>query len=70
MKGVDEDLATVFVKTSSRSAKDAPATQQTLITLYKQKIANLTELNDNSKLIALLEAQTETFKVIFYSIIF
>lgn len=53
----------VFVKTSSRSAKDSPATVDKLKQLYKHYLDLETEKTDNNKIICLLRAQTEAMKV-------
>lgn len=58
-----DSSSTVFVKLSSRSAKDAPATQLELIALYKKYIQEFSEVNDNNKLISLLKAQIDSFMV-------
>eukprot|EP00051_Salpingoeca_urceolata_P001559 m.41954 g.41954 ORF g.41954 m.41954 type:complete len:235 (-) comp11506_c0_seq1:851-1555(-) len=49
----------VFVKTSSRSAKDAAVAQRRLRTLYRQYIGESPDKSVNARIIALLKAGTE-----------
>jgi len=53
----------VFVKTSSRSAKDTGVYLEKFRTLYKTTLAKLPEKDDNDKIIALLEAGTYVQKM-------
>eukprot|EP01124_Arcella_intermedia_P009398 TRINITY_DN16132_c0_g1_i1.p1 TRINITY_DN16132_c0_g1~~TRINITY_DN16132_c0_g1_i1.p1 ORF type:complete len:246 (+),score=54.86 TRINITY_DN16132_c0_g1_i1:367-1104(+) len=53
----------VFVKTSSRSAKDAPTTKARLVELYHKYLSQFEDKSDNSKMISLLKAQIDSFMI-------
>lgn len=52
----------VFIKASSRSAKDAPTSQSRLGEVYRGKLAAQPDRGDNAKLVAMLEAGLELLK--------
>lgn len=53
----------VFVKTSCRSAKDAPITQGKMISLFKKYLSEMEKRDDNDKIHAMLKAGTELMQV-------
>eukprot|EP00005_Dracoamoeba_jomungandri_P011857 CAMPEP_0174271058 /NCGR_PEP_ID=MMETSP0439-20130205/46645_1 /TAXON_ID=0 /ORGANISM="Stereomyxa ramosa, Strain Chinc5" /LENGTH=197 /DNA_ID=CAMNT_0015360813 /DNA_START=95 /DNA_END=685 /DNA_ORIENTATION=- len=59
----DDECDYVFVKTSSRSSKDAPTTIDRLKALYQEALSQCPDVTENNKLISLLTAQREAFKV-------
>eukprot|EP00040_Diaphanoeca_grandis_P041754 m.263444 g.263444 ORF g.263444 m.263444 type:complete len:365 (+) comp50435_c0_seq1:183-1277(+) len=54
--------APVFIKASSRSAKDAPTSQHTLSDMYKARLAVASDRTDNTKVICMLQAGLEMLK--------
>jgi len=59
----DQTSDCVFIKTSSRSAKDSPTTIQNLKAYYKEALAKSAEKDENARIICLLEAQRRAFMV-------
>lgn len=57
------DSGCVFVKTSCRSAKDAPANQKNLVKYYANFLAQADDNSDHSKIMCMLKAGLEVMKV-------
>jgi len=55
--------AGVFVKASSRSAKDAPTSRRRLGELYHARLASAADGTDNAKIVCMLQAGLETMRV-------